>query len=109
VCGENIGKRTVYKAPLPNRIYCPHCRTRLRYGGTNGPVGLAVILVVLLVVACLGVYFAVGERDPLPAAAFVVFVAGAVLIEVVFVAVLWYGGYALEPVDRPGVYKDEEF
>ena len=34
VCGENIGMRAVFRAPVPNRIYCPHCR-ELRYGDTN--------------------------------------------------------------------------
>ena len=33
-CGENIGLAAVFKAPVPNRIYCPHCGERLRYADT---------------------------------------------------------------------------
>ena len=30
-CGEDIGVWPIFSAGLPNRIWCPHCKTRLRY------------------------------------------------------------------------------
>ena len=42
VCGENIGIWAVFRAPLPNRIYCPHCGERLRYGDTTLTILAAV-------------------------------------------------------------------
>ena len=33
-CDRDIGIWAVFKATLPNRIFCPHCGTRLEYGGT---------------------------------------------------------------------------
>lgn len=30
-CEKDIGIITVVKAPLPNRLMCPHCATKLRY------------------------------------------------------------------------------
>ena len=73
-CGENIGLAAVFKAPVPNRIYCPHCGERLRYGETWG----------LIIAAVLGAL-----------------VLGCAALEIACVMVLWHGGYRLEPVNRP--------
>jgi uncharacterized protein (DUF983 family) len=101
-CGEDIGVWAVFKAPLPNRIYCPHCGERLRYGGT-GPLTVAyVVLTVGFVAAGVGSALAVGFDQPLLAMAVAlgVLVLGGLLVEAVFVCVLWYGDYRLEPVNR---------
>ena len=50
-CGENIGIGAVFKAPVPNRIYCPHCGERLRYGETWGLIVAAVFALNAVIVA----------------------------------------------------------
>lgn len=111
-CGRNIGVWAVFQAPVPNRIYCPHCRERLRYGDTGGPIAATMGATVLLVVAVLRTVFALGFDEPVLTAVvgILVFVVGALALEVVFVMVLWYGHYELEPVNRlKGGWDDEEF
>ncbi len=43
-CGKDIGVWPIFSAGLPNRIWCPHCHSRLRYPKTAG-VNLLVLLV----------------------------------------------------------------
>ncbi len=33
-CGKDIGIWPVFSATLPSRVFCPHCRVRLRYRET---------------------------------------------------------------------------
>ncbi len=42
-CGKDIGAWPIFSATLPNRIRCPHCKSRLRYRRIAG-----VITIVLL-------------------------------------------------------------
>jgi uncharacterized protein (DUF983 family) len=102
VCGENIGVVAVFKAPVPNRIYCPHCGERLRYGETSGLIAAAVVLLIGLTVVGIGAATQVGFRDPLISGALLlgVLLIGGAALEVVFVMILWYGEYRLEPVNR---------
>jgi len=109
-CGENIGIAAVFKAPLPNRIYCPHCGTRLQHTPIRG---LVVAFVVLSVALCFGVLYVVtelwDEDEPLRAivAGVLGFAAGAILLEVVFDLILWYGSYRLIVVGRRDADEDE--
>ena len=111
-CGRNIGMLAVFKAPVPNRIYCPHCGERLRYGGTDGPIIAAVMLTIALIVAGGAVPFALGFAEPVRTivVTVLVLVLGGLALEVVFVMLLWYGSYELEPVNRPkDDWDDEDF
>ena len=104
-CGEIVGIWAVFKAPVPNRIYCPHCGERLRYGGT-GMLIVAFVVLTLATAGCAVAAFAAAaiefKQPVVPGAvALGIFVLGGVLLEVAFVALLWYGGYRLEPVNRP--------
>jgi uncharacterized protein (DUF983 family) len=111
-CGENIGLGAVFKAAMPNRIYCPHCGTRLQHTPIRGLVAAAVLLSVGL---CFGVLYVVTElwvdANPVPAIVAGVFtlVAGMVLLEVVFVLILWYGSYRLIAVGRRDADDEDDF
>ncbi len=109
-CGENIGIWAVFRAPFPNRIFCPHCRERLRYGHTDlliaGAVCAFVALTVLGLAAALWVGF--GDVVQVVVAPVAVLLLGGAAIEVVFVCVLWYGSYRLELVNRPKTDWDDE-
>ena len=108
-CGRNIGIGAVFRAPVPNRIYCPHCRERLRYGDTTLVIAAAVIVLVLTVGAGVALAHTLTADGPyfLLVVLGVLLVGGA-LIEVVFVCVLWYGSFRLESVNRPKSDWDED-
>ncbi len=61
-CGRDIGVWPVFSAGLPTRIWCPHCRIRLRYQDANG---IFVGLLVALAVTALGAWWISGELGPL--------------------------------------------
>lgn len=101
-CGANIGLVAVFKAPLPNRIFCPHCGERLRYRNSWWLV-LPVVVVMLasaaaapLTAALLG---ASGSAVGLLLLAHLVAAGGA--CEVAFVLLLWYAPFKLEAVNPP--------
>lgn len=102
-CGRNIGPAAVFKALLPNRIFCPWCGARLRYRGSWLLVAAAVAFMVVASVAAA----VVTNGLPLPPAGRLLALLGAlvaagVACEVAFVVLLWYGAYELEPVNpRP--------
>ena len=48
-CGNDIGVWPVFSAAWPSLIWCPRCKSRLRYGNTA--LVIAVLLVVLIVIA----------------------------------------------------------
>jgi hypothetical protein len=102
-CGRNIGIGAVFKAPVPNRIYCPHCGERLRYGDTTGPIAAAVLLLCVLSAVALAAGFVVGSDDVVVncAVPLGVFLVGGAALEVSFVLLLWFGRYRLESVNRP--------
>jgi hypothetical protein len=102
-CGENIGVLAVFRAPLPNRIYCPHCQERLRYGHTDWLVAAAVLLLSALLVGTTAAALLVGFSDPVVVAAVVLgaLILGGAGLELAFVLMLWYGNYRLESVNRP--------
>jgi hypothetical protein len=52
----------VFSAGLPTRIWCPHCRIRLRYQGANG---IFLGLLAALTVTAGGAWWASGEIAPL--------------------------------------------
>ena len=108
VCGENIGMLAVFRAPVPNRIYCPHCRERLRYGDTNLMIVAAMIALTLVVAASVWLisFAGVNGTEVDVALGIGAMILGLVAIEVAFVCVLWYGSFRLEPVNRP---KDDEW
>lgn len=100
VCGAHIGILAVFKAPLPDRIFCPHCGERLRYRGSWWL--LIPIALVMLVATGAGLFTA----DALGAKGVWVgivvlghLLAAGVACEVAFVLLLWYGSYELEPVN----------
>jgi hypothetical protein len=102
VCGSNIGIWSVFKAPLPNRIFCPKCGQRLQHTPITGLVTVAVILIVLLCVVA--GYFIIELWDDknvfsiLPGGA--VLFLGGMVIETAFVTILWYGDYELKVVGK---------
>jgi hypothetical protein len=107
-CGANIGMWAVFRAPLPNRIYCPHCGERLRYGDTTLIIAAAVAGIVLAIGASVLLAFLLEPViNPLPVVLGAL-VLGAVIVEVVFVFVLWYGTFRLESVEHPKNEWDEE-
>ena len=55
-CGNDIGVWPVFSAAWPSLIWCPRCKSRLRYGNTA--LVIAVLLVVLIVIA--GAAFEIG-------------------------------------------------
>jgi hypothetical protein len=101
----------VFRAPVPNRIYCPHCGERLRYGDTTLVIAAAVAFIVAVAVAGFFVAYAVGADVLVSAVVWVGFmIVGGVVLEVAFVFTLWYGDFRLEPVNRPrDEWDDEEF
>ncbi len=109
VCGANIGLGAVFKAPLPDRIFCPHCGARLRYRKSWWLV-LPVVAVMLASAASapptaelLGLN---GAAIGLVLLAHLAF--AGVACEVAFVMLLWYGSYELEPVHpRPREWDDD--
>lgn len=52
VCGKDIGTWAVVRAPAPDRIRCPHCSQRLRYGATNAVIAVLVAVYAVAAVAC---------------------------------------------------------
>jgi hypothetical protein len=52
-CGKDIGLWPIFSAGLPNRVWCPSCKTRLAYRGIAGLVLLLLVLGVALAAACL--------------------------------------------------------
>ncbi len=110
-CHENIGIWPVFRAPLPNRIYCPHCRERLRYGDTGLLIVAAMALLIVVVVSGFLTAVALELTGPVALAVVVgVLLFGGAALEIVFVLILWYGSFQLEPVNRPrSEWDDEEF
>lgn len=102
-CGENIGVAAVFKAPVPNRIYCPHCGERLRYGKTWGVIIVAMFLLSIFLVVAVAGSVLTGFDDPSLVLAVLGggLVFGGAALEVACVMILWYGDYRLEPVNRP--------
>jgi hypothetical protein len=45
-CQSDIGYWAVFSAGLPNRIWCPHCQSRLEYRNTMGLTILVVLLAI---------------------------------------------------------------
>jgi hypothetical protein len=109
-CGRNIGIGAVFKAPVPNRIYCPHCGERLRYGDTAGPITAAVFFLFVLcgIALVLGLTFRSDDVVLACAVPLSVVLVGGAALEVTFVLLLWFGRYRLEPVNRPKDDWDDE-
>jgi hypothetical protein len=110
VCGANIGIAAVFKAPLPNRIFCPHCGERLQYRNSWWLV-LAVVLV--MIAATGGGLFtaaALGAKGVWVGIVMLAhLLAAGVACEVAFVLMLWYGSFELEPVNpRPPAWHSED-
>jgi hypothetical protein len=110
VCGENIGMWAVFRAPLPNRIYCPHCRERLRYGDTDLLIGAAVVSFALVAGFALWATYESGAFGPAAIGILLgTLILGLVAVEIVFVLALWYGSFRLESVNRPPDEWDDAF
>ncbi len=54
-CGKDIGLWPIFKAGLPNLIYCPHCDARLAYAHLGREYLVIGILVLLVTAISLGV------------------------------------------------------
>ncbi len=109
-CRRDIGLWGIIKAPLPNRIYCPHCRERLWYRDAGLLITVFAVILVALIAASLGAAWAVGSDEPLLAlgAAVAVLVAGFVPFEVAYALCLRYGDYQLALADAPDDWDEEE-
>src|SRR5260370_21683795 len=90
-CSENIGVGAVFRAPLPNRIRCPHCGERLQYGDTWLVIAASLLLIAGVVVAgfVAASVFGLDGPEGLVVVLGTLLVGGAGL-EVVFVLTLWY-------------------
>lgn len=112
-CGRDIGLFAIIKAPLPNRIYCPHCRERLWYRGIGGVLVVFSVLLAALVATAVGVTFALVGFDDAGAAfgvAISALVLGLIPFEVTYALVLRHGSYRLESARHPtNEWDDEEF
>lgn len=53
-CGKDIGIWPIFSAGLPNRIWCPHCSSRLKYRVT---AGMLLVLTLLVVGLTAGAYY----------------------------------------------------
>ena len=60
-CGQDIGVWPIYRAGLPNRVPCPHCKTRLRYCNTKG---LLALVFVIATIGAVGAYIAAHVLAP---------------------------------------------
>lgn len=60
-CGKDIGMWPIFSAGLPNRIWCPHCKARLRY---RNALGLLLGGLALAAAAALGSLYAARELVP---------------------------------------------
>jgi hypothetical protein len=103
-CGRNIGVWAVFSATLPNRIFCPHCGTRLEYGGTWGLIAVAVVATVVICGLAVAAFVLFSDdRGPFAGivAAIGVLIVGGLVLEVGLVIRLWYGGYWLQQVGKP--------
>jgi hypothetical protein len=60
-CGRDIGVLPIFSAGLPNRIWCPHCKARLRYRDT---LALMMLVLAIAVVMGVGAFFATRELVP---------------------------------------------
>ena len=60
-CRRDIGVWPIFRASLPNRMWCPHCKTRLRYRNIKG---LFALVLVIAVVVAVGAYVAAHELAP---------------------------------------------
>ena len=63
-CGKDIGVWAIFSAGVPNRIRCPHCRSRLRYDGTIALMALPFAVVVLAALVFHEVAVDVGVARP---------------------------------------------
>jgi uncharacterized protein (DUF983 family) len=100
-CGEDIGIWAVFKATLPNRIYCPHCGARLEYGGTWGLIIFAIVASVFLLAFAALVWVNVEDQISAWVASGAIFLLGGALLELGLVLRLWYGDYRLQQVGKP--------
>jgi DNA-directed RNA polymerase subunit RPC12/RpoP len=50
-CGRDVGLWAVFKAGLPDRIWCPHCGTRVGYERIGGPLAVLLVAMAALVPA----------------------------------------------------------
>jgi DNA-directed RNA polymerase subunit RPC12/RpoP len=55
-CGKDIGLWSVLTAGLPTRVRCPHCSTRLSYGGDS--TLMICLFAILLAAGAAAFYFA---------------------------------------------------
>ncbi len=54
-CGEDIGLWAIVKAPLPNKIKCPHCKIRIEYENAGWWLVL-VSTIVYISIICIVAY-----------------------------------------------------
>ena len=101
-CGRDIGVWAIFRATLPNRVWCPHCKTRLRYRNIKGLFALVVVLAVVVVV---GAYFVAHELVPTGSPRIRVGIFALISLStwaVVELRLAWYlrHGYELEVVQH---------
>jgi hypothetical protein len=107
-CGSNIGIWSVFKAPLPNRIFCPKCGQRLQHTPITGLVTVAVIVTVILCVAAGYLVVELWGDDGFVGvvAGLGLMIVGCALLEIAFVTILWYGDYELKVVGKTRAVDD---
>jgi len=105
-CGKDIGVWPVFSATWPSLIWCPWCKTRVRYRDTT-PV-LAVLLVLLMVIAAVAfaVVSSLAPRWRMPIWAMVIIISWVPLQ----LAVTWFlrNRHELESAARPQAKKDAQ-
>jgi hypothetical protein len=107
-CESNIGIWAVFKATLPNRIFCPKCGQRLQHTPITGLVTAAVVFTILLCVGVSCVIMQLWDKGMIFAVMVGagVLIAGGALIETAFVTILWYGDYELKSVGKRRAVED---
>ncbi len=54
-CNDDIGLWAIVKAPLPNKIKCPHCKTKIEYENTGWWL-VVVSTIIYISVICIVAY-----------------------------------------------------
>jgi hypothetical protein len=52
-CGKDIGVWPVFSAMWSSLIWCPHCRSRLRYRKTGNIIGVLLAVAILIAICAL--------------------------------------------------------
>jgi uncharacterized protein (DUF983 family) len=64
-CGKDIGKWPVFSAMWPSLIWCPHCKSRLRYRNTASVVAVLFAVGILIALVAFAIVSSLSIRSPI--------------------------------------------